>query len=319
MEHELTWGMPVILYLFLAGVGAGAVTVSGSVLLRGGDYSGGGYFKLARYGALIGPIPVIVGCLLLVFELGRWDRALNLYKVINLSPMSIGSWFLGLFIITSLIYAIAFLPSFMPQWNRLTNRLATTLHLLAWVNVPLGIGVAVYTGILLGAMPSKPLWNSPILALLFLVSALSTGVATILLARVFFHKKNADSPAEHDYHETGYMLTSADLLLIGFEIMVIFLFIMFAHLTIGNVKYAMAIILPGGEMAGMFWLWVVLVGLVIPGLLELFYVVPKLIYQSNFKVPIVSETLISLTVLVGGFMLRYIIVVAGQITGPMGI
>jgi formate-dependent nitrite reductase membrane component NrfD len=35
MEHELTWGMPVILYLFLAGVGAGAVTVSGSVLLRG--------------------------------------------------------------------------------------------------------------------------------------------------------------------------------------------------------------------------------------------------------------------------------------------
>lgn len=319
MEHELTWGLPVVLYLFLAGVGAGASAVSGSVLLRGGDYSGGGYFKLARYGALIGPVPVLIGCGLLVFELGRWDRMFNLFKVINLSPMSIGSWFLMLFIIFSLIYAVAFLPSFVPQWERLTKRLAPLLHLMAWFNVPLGIGVAVYTGILLGAMPSRPLWNSPILALLFLVSALSTGVATILLARVFFHEKITDSTAEHHYHETGYMLTSADLVLIGFEMLVIFLFIMFAHLTIGNLKYAMAIILPGGEMASMFWLWVVMIGLVIPGLLELIYVVPKLIYQSAFRVPMISETLISVTVLVGGFMLRYVIVVAGQITGPMGI
>lgn len=319
MEHELAWAMPVILYLFLAGVGAGAVTVSGSVLLRGGDYSGGGYFKLARYGALIGPIPVIVGTCLIIFELGRWDRALNLFKLINLSPMSIGSWFLGLFIITSLLYALAFLPSLMPRFQRLTKRLSAPLHLLAWINVPLGIGVAVYTGILLGAMPSRPLWNSPILALLFLVSALSTGVATIILARVFFHGKMTDSTAEHQYHQTGYMLTSADLLLIGFEILVIFLFIMFAHLTIGNLKYAMAIILPGGEMAGMFWLWVVIIGLVIPGLMELAYVLPKLIYQAGFRVPWISEAIISVAVLVGGFMLRYVIVIAGQVTGPMGI
>lgn len=319
MEHELTWGLPVILYLFMAGVGAGASAVSGSVLLRGGDYSGGGYFKLARYGALIGPIPVIVGCGLLVFELGRWDRMFNLFKVINLSPMSIGSWFLMLFIIFSLIYAAAFIPSFFPQLERYSKRLAPLLHLFAWFNVPLGIGVAVYTGILLGAMPSRPLWNSPILAMLFLISALSTGVAMIILARVLFHEKITDSAEEHHYHESGYMLTSADLLLIGLEILVIFLFIMFAHLTIGNLKYAMAIILPGGEMAHMFWFWVVVVGLVIPGLLELIYVLPKMIYKSEFKVPWFSEAFISVAVLAGGFMLRYVIVVAGQITGPMGI
>lgn len=319
MEHELTWGLPVILYLFLAGVGAGAVTVSGSVLLRGGGYSGGGYFKLARYGALIGPVPVIIGTCLIILELGRWDRALNLFKVINLSPMSIGSWFLGLFIILSLVYAAAFLPSFFPRYEWLSRRLAPVLHVLAWVNVPLGIGVAVYTGILLGAMPSRPLWNSPILALLFLVSALSTGVAMIILARVFFHEDITDSREEHHYHETGYMLTSADLLLIGFEILIIFLFIMFAHLTIGNLKYAMAIILPGGEMAGMFWFWVVIIGLVVPGLLELIYALPKMIYQSEFRVPRISEAVISIAVLTGGFMLRYVIVIAGQVTGPMGI
>ncbi len=71
MSEHLLWGLPVIGYLFLAGFGAGAYTVSSSVLLRGG---GGGFgsqhFQLARYGALLAPIPIMIGCGLLIFEAG---------------------------------------------------------------------------------------------------------------------------------------------------------------------------------------------------------------------------------------------------------
>ena len=335
MEHELTWGLPVILYLFLAGLGAGAVTVSAAILLRTGEYHGGSYFKLARYGALIGPIPVILGTCFIILELGRWDRAFNLYKVINLSPMSIGSWLLALFIICSLLYALVFLPSFLPRFERLSRRLFPIMHVLSWVNVPLGIGVAVYTGILLGAMPSRPLWNSPILAMLFLVSALSTGIAVIILAQTlshFFRRKDPTVKAErrshqdaslsstgHRSYEISYLLTGSDMLLIFIELIVIFLFVMFAHLTVGNLKYAMAIILPGGEMAGMFWGWVVLAGLLIPGLMEMFYIIPKVVYGRDFRIHEGSEFLISVAVLVGGFMLRYIVVIGGQVTGPLGL
>ncbi len=80
--HEINWGLPVIFYLFLAGLGAGAVTVSGSVLLRKGGF-GSSRFAVARCGALIGPIPVMLGTFLIVFELGQPFRALNLFKVIN--------------------------------------------------------------------------------------------------------------------------------------------------------------------------------------------------------------------------------------------
>jgi formate-dependent nitrite reductase membrane component NrfD len=111
MAEELVWGIPVIGYLFLAGVGAGAVTVSASVLLRGGGGGfGGRHFAIARYGALIGPIPVILGTTMIVFELGRPFRMLNLLKVINLSPMNVGSWLLLLFIGISLLYGLTFLP-----------------------------------------------------------------------------------------------------------------------------------------------------------------------------------------------------------------
>lgn len=320
MGEELTWGLPVITYLYLAGVGAGMVTVSSSVLLRGGGGGfGGDHFTLARYGALLGPVPVMLGTVLIVFELGRPDRALNLFKLINLSPMSIGSWLLTLFMLTSVFYALTFAPSFLPQLKRLSDRLSPVRATLAWINVPMGIGVAVYTGIMLGAMPARPLWNSPILALLFLVSAISTGVAAIILARVFFHRKSPDAEVERQFHQSAYLLTATDVMLIGLELMVIFLFVLFAHLTIGNVKYAMAVILPGGEMAMMFWFWVVLIGLLLPGLVELAYVVPKLLYHRDYAAPKAVEVTVAVAVLIGGFMLRYIIVVAGQITGPMGL
>ena len=153
MIEHLNWGFPVIGYLFLAGLGAGAVSVSGGVLLRGGGGGfGGRHVEIARYGALIGPLPVMIGAGMIVFELGRPFRALNLYKVLNLSPMSIGSWVVLLFIVVSLVYAVMFLP-----WPaRISERLRIWRIGLAWVCVPLGIGVAVYTGILLGAMPSRP-------------------------------------------------------------------------------------------------------------------------------------------------------------------
>ena len=220
--HELNWGLPVILYLFLAGLGAGAVTVSGSVMLRKGGF-GASRFAVARCGALVGPIPVMLGTFFIVFELGQPFRALNLFKLINLSPMSIGTWLLAAFIVISLLYALTFLPPSAGPGDGL----ARLRRGLAWICVPSGISVAIYTGILLGAMPSRPFWNSPILAGLFLLSALSSGVAIIILMGVFFRRKSKDPAVRNDYHNSSYLLTASDALLIGGELAIIFLFIMF--------------------------------------------------------------------------------------------
>lgn len=322
MTQELFWGLPVISYLFLAGVGAGALTVSSSVLLRGGGGPRGVHLEIARYGAFLAPIPVMVGCGLLIFELGSfhagdWFKWLNLYKVINLSPMSIGTWLLTVFIGFSLVYAYTFLP----KAPGLGDARLVWRRRLAWVNVPLGIAVAVYTGVLLGAMPSRPFWNSPVLALLFLMSSLSTGVAAILLARALFQVKRPAADAaegEGAFHDSGYLLAASDVLLIGFELIVVFLFIMFAYLTVGDVRHAVAVILAG-DLATLFWLVFVVLGLVAPALVELFYVVPKLLYHQSYAAPRGVEIIVPLAVLVGGFVLRYVVVVAGQITGPVGL
>lgn len=320
MTNGLFWGVPVILYLFLAGMGAGATTVSASMLLRGGGGARGMHYEIARYGALLGPIPVILGVALIVLELGSFQtghyfRFVNLFLVANLSPMSVGSWLLVVFIISSVMYAytyLGFMP--MPLGDRFKWRRA-----LAWVNIPLGIGVAIYTGVLLGSMPARPFWNSPVLALLFLISALSTGVALIILTRAIMTGGEPSEEQREVIHRSGYVLASADALLIGLEILSVFLFIMFAYLTVGDVRVAVSTILPGGPLATWFWVGVVLMGLVLPGLVELYYVAPVLLYQKRYGISRYVEILVALAVISGGFFLRYVVVVAGQITGPIGL
>jgi formate-dependent nitrite reductase membrane component NrfD len=319
MTEGLFWGLPVILYLFLAGMGAGATTVSASMLLRGGGGPRGVHHEIARYGAILGPIPVIIGTGLIVFELGSFQNGdylkfLNLLLVMNLSPMNVGSWLLFLFIGTSIIYAYTYLRLPVPIGDRLKWRMVT-----AWVNIPLGIGVAVYTGVMLGAMPARPFWNSPILAMLFTLSALSTGVALIVFARALFTRRHLSEEDREIAHRSGYVLAASDALLIGFELLTVFLFIMFAYLTVGDVRYAVETILPGGPLSTMFWVGVVLVGLILPGLVEIRHVIPGLLYRKRYTVSRYTELGIAAAVIFGGFMLRYVVVIAGQITGPVGV
>jgi len=321
MTDGIFWGLPVILYLFLAGMGAGATTVSASMLLRGGGGARGEHHEIARYGAILGPWPVIVGTALIILELGSFEVG-NYFRFINLflgvyftSPMSVGTWLLGLFIATSLVYAWTYIRSLpMVYFDRHKLR-----RVMAWVNIPLGLAVAVYTGVMLGAMPARPFWNSPVLALLFVLSALSGGIAMIIFTRAIFHRSDMDGEESRLSQRSGYILAASDMILIGFEILAIFLFLMFAYLSVGDVRYAIEAILPGGPLAGLFWGGVVLIGLILPGLIELYYVTPALLYRREFTAPRYMDMTIAAAVILGGFVLRYVVVMAGQITGPVGV
>jgi len=162
---------------------------------------------------------------------------------------------------------------------------------IALSNVLFGAALGLYTGVLLSAPTARPFWNNGLMAPLFLVSGISTGAAWMIL----FH----DGSDTQEKEELGIIKTG----LILCELAVIVLLISSMLTSISNQKEAIRIIF-GGPYTGMFWIFVVGIGVLLPLLLQIMENLHKI--ESRFVMPCM--------VLVGGFVLRYIIVNAGQVS-----
>jgi len=113
----------------------------------------------------------------------------------------------------------------------------------------LGLGVCVYTGILLGSLRARAFWNTPILPVLFLVSGLSTGAAgqSLVVGAWPYRGSAVDVEAVHA------ALRSLDLTLVVFEIMVLFLYVLMMRLAAGKVAARIAATWLAGQKSLAFW------------------------------------------------------------------
>ena len=337
MEHH-EWGWMIVVYLFLGGLGAGSLVLSAAAFLSGRT----AYRGIVRAGALAAPVLVGSGSGLLVFDLGQPIRAWRLFAVVNpVSPMSVGSWLLLLFLGVASIHAVLHLPSQWParlaeRWSRAAaplralatwNRTAETggglpegaaatypdspdwvrrlRSAAAVVGIPLGLGVGIYTGVLLGAIPARPFWNTPMVAQLFLFSALSGASALLLLLAPRFAGGDEDSRAlQHG------ALLRADLVFIFLELFLVIPFVVHGQLSVLSAKHGLDLIL-GGPYTVPFWLGAVALGILVPGLLEALDVAGALRRAPRAwrrAVHLVAPVLI----LFGGYLLRWVFVHAGQ-------
>lgn len=112
----IEWGFLIVNYLFLGGLSAGLFFVSAlATYLQKNDQPA--HSRIARYAALMAPWPLMVGCLLLVFDLGHWYRFYKLFLHFRwVSAMSIGSWLLVAFNLVSLLYCYAWLTASEREW-----------------------------------------------------------------------------------------------------------------------------------------------------------------------------------------------------------
>nr|VFJ98100.1 MAG: Formate-dependent nitrite reductase, membrane component NrfD [Candidatus Kentron sp. H]VFJ98275.1 MAG: Formate-dependent nitrite reductase, membrane component NrfD [Candidatus Kentron sp. H]VFK03419.1 MAG: Formate-dependent nitrite reductase, membrane component NrfD [Candidatus Kentron sp. H] len=171
--------------------------------------------------------------------------------------------------------------------------------LLGWLAAINGIGVAVYTGLLLQSFPPVPLWHNPGVPVLFTISAFSTALAFLLvLLNVFFK-----DPEDHEIH---VFYERTDLILIAAELVVIFSF--FQYLQVGEESASSAsfelLFTDLGWLIGFIGF-----GLIVPFILEL----KGVIKGWSSHIPIVTA---SILVMVGGYLLRHYFMYAGVYSHP---
>ena len=181
IETQHAWGLLVAIYLFLGGLSAGAILTSCILEL----FAGGRFKTTINIGAWIGVVALGLGLLSLVAETGQPFRAIVLFNsFVNFSSwMTIGAWLLffalmvfGLFAILKTEWLTVRLSNI---WKPLKKIAPIAVRILAVIGIPVSLGVAIYTGILLGVLEFIPLWNTWLLPLLFTVSAIDTGMAAV--------------------------------------------------------------------------------------------------------------------------------------------
>ncbi|MCI2241239.1 NrfD/PsrC family molybdoenzyme membrane anchor subunit [Adlercreutzia faecimuris] len=289
MTFEPIWNSIIAWYLFLAGLGGGAYVSAAFLRWRHPEA-----VNMIRIGRVIAPVVVIIGLCLLMF-----DATAGLHNPLRFallltnfgSVMTWGVVFLGVFVVLSLIGAgLDLAKRNVPLW-------------LDVAGAVFGVCVAVYTGCLLGVCKTFPLWNNALLPILFLVSAMSTGMAAVLCVAIFRHPEEFNRVGV--FKKFHFCLPIIELVLVAS-----LLFVTASNASPAGWESVMNLV--GGDCALAFWFLFVLVGLVLPTALEtwLLFFSPKEFEESRKAhwISFASDA----GVLIGGFVLRLLVLIAAM-------
>ena len=179
MESTMLFSMQIVAYLFLGGTAGGTLllTCIGSLLFR--EEEALPRMALAFKGLdssciLIGSVGLLAALLCLLWDLGRPERALNLFTTGGFNVLTVGALALMLDFAAALaLGSVAFLDLRIGRAWRRGLEVACALFSLVTI---------VYTGVYLYSLDAVAFWHTPAIVALFLFSSLSAGASTVLLA-----------------------------------------------------------------------------------------------------------------------------------------
>ncbi len=284
------WDWLIVFYFFFGGLAAGSFFLAAMVDLFGTTVDR----PLARLGYITAFIALLPAAPLLIIDLNRPERFWHMLIQANRlplpilkwwSPMSAGSWAIFLFGFVAFLMVLgALAEAQVIRWAPLRGlRHPVVRAILATLGGVTAFFVASYTGVLL-SVTNRPVWaDSNLLGLLFLVSAASTSAALLLLLTRW---RGRVAP------ESVRWLRQMDLWTLWLELFVLALFL----LSLGSVVQVW------WSVWGLLLLVVVLGGILLPVLL---HGRPALL--GNLSTPLAA-----ILVLVGGFLLRAVIVLSSE-------
>ncbi|QFQ76912.1 cytochrome c nitrite reductase subunit NrfD [Vibrio harveyi] len=310
---SLVWDWIIAIYLFLAGMSAGAVMIALYLKRKviDGDPANNGIMKAMAW---LAPFGIISGLVILIFHL---TKPLEFWKImIYYNPTSVMSMGVILFQVYMIVLFVWIGTIFRHQIIRFCEGklpsklldLADTVLIKAGkannaVELFLGflaIVLAAYTGFLLSALKTYPMLNNPVLPILFLFSSLSSGAAASLMFGILVFKEPTSSPSVSWVH--GF-----ERPVVLFELFVLVTFFTGLIFSGGQNEVAAWNAISTGFWAQWFWGGVILIGMLMP--LTLNWLTPAEVRHKGGYVFVVT----SLS-LVGVLMLRTFILYAGQMT-----
>jgi formate-dependent nitrite reductase membrane component NrfD len=284
------WRWLIVFYFFLGGIAGGAYFLAALV-----DFFGRPTDRpLARLGYLIA-FPLVVVCgLLLIVDLSRPERFWHMLiqahtfrpMMKSYSPMSIGSWgvlLFGAFSFLSFLGTLAERDAARERALRVFRAPGILGVVITVLGGIFGLFLAGYTGVLL-SVTNRPIWaDTTLLGLTFLISSASTAAALVIL--LSWRRRNTLTGLRALERFDGWLLV--------FELVAL-----------------IALVFSLGEIAR---LWLGLWGaLLLFGVIGLGIVLPLLVHWRPRVFGSASGPVAAVLVLVGGFLLRVVVVLSSE-------
>ena len=286
------WHWLVILYFFFGGIAGGSYALAALIQLFGSPEDR----PLARLGYYVAFPAVLLCAPLLILDLNRperfWHMVIQSERFLPMfkwwSPMSVGSWALMLFGAFSFLSFLAALA----EDGRFPIRGLRALHHGAFGRLFVAIGAAFafflasYTGVLL-SVTNRPIWaDTNLLGLLFLLSGASTAAALMIL--LAGRRRGVPPPALRSLYRFDDWVMVLELVVLAVLVV-----------SLGAVATAWLNV----------WGLLLAVGVVLAGI-----VVPLLLHHRHFLGSL-SVPAASILVLIGGFILRAVVVLSSEAIG----
>jgi len=318
MRDQVIWGLYITNFVFFIGISHAGTLIS--AILRVSN--AGWRTPVTRMAEMITVVALMVGAVQPVIDMGRPDRVLNMIffgrfqSPLMWDIMAITSYLTG-----SLIYFyLPTIPDFALMRDRLGagassirrkiytflgvgwkgtpqqhKRLEKAIGIMAITIIPIAVSVHTVVSFIF-SMTLRPGWDSTVFGIYFVIGAIFSGIATIIILMVIFRK----------FHHLEEYLTERHFRNLGWLLLVSL--ILYTYLTFSEyltVAYKMEVeekhlfeILMQGTNALWFWIFVV-AGLVVPAFL--------IILRRGPTIPMIL--IAAVLVNIGMWIKRFVIVV----------
>lgn len=206
-QHQIYWGLLIALYFYYTGMSAGSFILTSLGTVFGIEK----YKKVSKVGVIMAIVLLAFAPLHLLFDLAQPGRFLNLFIHVNpTSAMSWGVYLLILYPIDLIIYAWymfrqdmvnglskggfkASFYSFLLLGKKDMTQAAKDNDLkkqkiFGTLGVPLALLVHGYTGFILGNVQARAIWHTPLMPIIFLMSAMVSGTGLFIIVLMLVEK-----------------------------------------------------------------------------------------------------------------------------------
>jgi Ni/Fe-hydrogenase subunit HybB-like protein len=293
LTSYIPWGLWVAFYLFFLGLSAGAFLVTIMTYVLGMKQ----FEQIGPLSAFVVLVALICEMQFILLDLGQIHRAFYQF-FLTPSFSSLLTWMFVLFNAMLVIYALKtffLIRGDLIRWSKDENKgvlrglyrllaLGKTdyneelrekdmhkVHILAKISLPVGLIFYGTNGAFFAILLSRPVWNSALTPLLFVVAALLSGGALITFLTYIFRRADPLKP-DGVCHEDRLCLDLGKIILF---LLIVFLGLEAMQFFVGYQTATLAIVtsldlIVSGPNWWVFWIVHLLIGSLIPLFLLLF-------------------------------------------------